>query len=138
NATRLASPYPNLALAAAERMGMSNFFMPKFGGPDIADLANRAQHLTYSSQPMRAAFSLRKAGMRVLSGLARVHCPVFIAHGALDRVCPVSNAWAVAHRVGPTDVGLLILSRSGHIVTMDRDRDLLRQAVIQFLQRLVS
>ncbi len=137
NATRLASPYPNLALAAAERLGVPDFQMPKFGGPNIRDQENRWEHVTYSAQPIRAALSLRRAGLRVLEGLTRVHCPTLVAHGQFDEVCPVDNAWEVAQRLGTNDVELVILPNSGHIITKDNDRDTLRNRVRAFLRRVV-
>ncbi len=138
NATRLASPYPNLALAAAERLGVPDFQMPKFGGPNIRDEKNRWHHVTYSTQPMRAALSLRDAGLRVRRGLTRVHCPTLVAHGQFDQVCPVDNAWEVAQRVGTNDVELVILPNSAHIITKDLDRDQLRARVRRFLRHVVS
>ena len=51
--------------------------------------------------------------------LGQIRCPTLIIHGALDRVCPVSNAWRVAIQLGTKDVRVVILPRSQHIITRD-------------------
>jgi carboxylesterase len=136
NATRMTGPYPDLALALASKLRVPDFMMPKFGGPDIADIEQKAHHRTYSSQPMHAAFSLRDAGLRVLEQLSRITCPVFIAHGRHDHVCPVENAWRVADKLGSQDVEVMLLPRSRHIVTKDVDRVLLARRIRRFLERV--
>jgi carboxylesterase len=133
NATRMKSPYPDLAMALAERLRLPDIKMPKFGGPDIALAEERATHRTYSSQPLFAAQSLRRAGLQLLTKLHQVRCPTFIAHGLHDQVCPVSNAWAVADALGTSDVQVLLLARSRHIITKDADRARLREHLRHFL-----
>jgi carboxylesterase len=137
NATRMTSPYPDLAMAAVGQLGLTNFFMPKFGGPNILDVANKGSHRTYGTQPIRPALELRDAGLMVLRRLPRISCPTFIAHGKHDSVCPVENAWDVAGRLGTTDVELLVLDNSAHVITKDADRGLLRDRLRKFLLRVV-
>jgi len=133
NATRLSSPFPDLALALADRLHLPDLALPKFGGANILDEQNKPFHLTYSAQPMHAAASLRRAGKRVIEALPSIHCPTFIAHGQHDAVCPVDNAWLVAERISTPHVELLILPNSAHIITKDRDRHLLEQRLAAFL-----
>jgi carboxylesterase len=136
NATRLASPFPDLFLAVARHLPPIDFALPKFGGSDVRDPEMRYAHVTYSTQPMQAALHLRAAGLRVLDQLHKVRCPTFVAHGRYDAVCPVSNAWQVCERLGTQDVELVLLQRSAHILTKDLDRDYLRQRIRRFMLRL--
>ena len=134
SATALRWPYPDLALRLAGAFRVPDFALPKKDGPDIGDPIGKAQHLNYASQPFHAALEVRNAGPRVRRLLTRVTCPVFIAHGKKDRVCPVKNAWQVASDVSSTDVTVQILPRSHHILTKDFDREELDHCLRQFFR----
>ena len=134
NAAWLAAP-TSWALSAVDRFGLPDFWLPKVTS-DIADPATRRTHLTYGAQPVRAAVSVLRAGAIVREELRLVRCPVFIAHGARDRVCPVSNARRVAARIGSTEKRVLILPRSRHIITRDLERARLRVELESFLRDL--
>jgi carboxylesterase len=135
NAVWLRSPWPSLALKLADRLRLPDFWMPK-SGPDLGDREQRAIHLTYNAQPVRAAVSLLRAGERVSAELHRVRAPTLLLHGALDAVTPVSNAWRVAVRLGSTQKRTVILPRSKHILTRDVERDRVRQELLSFLRTI--
>ena len=134
NAAWLVTP-TSWALSAIDRFGIPDFWLPKVTS-DIADPAARRTHLTYGAQPVRAAVSVQRAGAIVREELPRITCPVFIAHGARDRVCPVSNARRVAARIGSSRKRVLILPRSRHIITRDLERERLRAELESFLREL--
>jgi carboxylesterase len=136
NALHLAWPFPDLALAAVRWLPVDDWALPKFGGPNIADPEARSTHLTYSAQPIGPAQSLRLAGQRMESRLSEVSCPLFLAHGALDRTVPVSNTWRVAREVSSTDVEVHIFAGSAHILTKDAERHELKRRVGAFLHRV--
>ena len=137
NAAWLTAPFPALALAAADRTGIKSFTMPKKES-DIADPEMRRTNLTYSAQPVRSAIEVLRAGERMRRELGRIRCPVFIGHGLLDRVCPVSNARKVAERLGTTDRTVVVLPRSRHIITRDYDRAVLRDRLKIFIERFAE
>jgi carboxylesterase len=137
NAAWLGWPFPSLALAAVDRAGLPDFSLPKKAS-DIGDPEMRRTNLTYSAQPVHSAISLLRAGELVRRQLGRIHCPVFIAHGLLDRVCPWKNAQRVAERLGSTDRTVIVLPRSHHIITRDTDRDVLRARLRSFLERFAA
>lgn len=137
NATRLAAPFPELPLRIFDRLGLRNFSVPKQGA-DISDAEARATHLTYGLQPVNGAIEVLHAGERTLALLPQIRCPAFIAHGAGDHVCPVSNAPLVASRLGGSDHTVVILPRSFHIVTRDLDRALLRSELRRFIARVAG
>jgi carboxylesterase len=138
NALSLTTPYPGWPLRLVHHMRSLNFHVPKRTGPDISDPDARSRHLCYGVQPVRAASEVQRAGDAVRRLLGRVRGPVLIAHGRLDHVCPVQNAWTVANGVGTNDVEVVILERSFHIVTEDYDKDTLCAAVAAFLRRVAS
>jgi carboxylesterase len=135
NAIRLPFPFPSLALELVDRLGVPDFAVPK-PSPDIGDPEARKTHLTYSSQPVRAAVTLMKAGAAVERRLDRVRCPVLIIHGKKDRVCPVSNAERVARLLASKDKTVVILPKSHNILTRDLERDLVANQVREFVRRV--
>jgi carboxylesterase len=135
NAVWLGSPWPTWGLKLVDRLRLPDFWMPK-SGPDIGDREQRAVHLTYNAQPVRAAVSLLRAGERLSAQLHRVQVPALILHGVLDSVAPVSNAWRVAVRLGSIDKRTVLLPRSKHILTRDVERDTVRQELVAFLRRV--
>lgn len=135
NAMWLKSPWPTWGLKLVDRLRLPDFWMSK-SAPDIGDRAERALHLTYNAQPVRAAVSLLRAGEALSQELHRVHAPTLIVHGTLDRVAPVTNAYRVAVRLGTVDKRTLILPRSHHVLTRDVEREQLRAELTAFLQRL--
>jgi len=134
NAMWLKSPWPTWPLQWLDHLRLPDFWMPK-SAPDLGDREQRAVHLTYNAQPVRAAISLLRAGERLSEQLPRVHAPTLLIHGALDAVAPVSNAWRVAVRLGTLDKRTVILPRSRHIVTRDVERETVRAEISQFLRR---
>lgn len=138
-AIRLAWPWPALALALVSKLGVPDFLVPK-RAPDIRDARQRRQQRTYSADPVQAGNEVRLAGQRLEQALGKVRCPAFIAHGAQDHVCPVSNAQRVFMKLGTPieDKELLILPRSFHVITRDVERALLRARIQAFLFRLIA
>jgi carboxylesterase len=135
NATRLTG-LSAFVLRAIDRLGIPDFAMPKVGA-DIADPDARATHLTYGLQPMHAALEVLRAGERTEAMVDRIRCPVFIAHGQHDHVCPVRNARRIADKIGTPDPHVVILPRSFHIITRDVDRETLRTELTKFFESVL-
>ncbi len=119
-------------LRAVGALRLPDFMLAK-GGSDIADPETRGTQISYDADPVHAAIDLERSGRKLRAELGRVRCPTLIIHGALDRVCPVDNAWRVANLLGTKDVRVVILPRSHHIVTRDVERaDVARELRIFF------
>jgi carboxylesterase len=137
NAMWLKSPWPSWPLKLIDRLRLPDFWLAK-SGPDLGDREQRALHLTYNAQPIRAAISLLRAGERLSEQLQRVHAPTLLLHGALDAVAPVSNAWRVSVRLGTVDKRIVIFPRSHHVLTRDVERALVRAEISKFLRRVAQ
>jgi len=137
NAAWLTAPFPAWALAGAAALRLPDFSLPK-SVSDIADPAARRDHLSYASQPVHAAIEVLRAGQHMQSEFSRVICPVLLAHGERDRVCPCSNAERVARLLGTTDKRVVLLPGSRHIITRDVDRALLKLELRRFLARFAG
>ena len=136
---RLGWPWPSLALAAVQLLGVPDFTLRK-SGPDIRDPEARRTQVTYSEQPAHAGNEVRLAGKRVERRLGLVRCPALVAHGRHDHVCPVRNARLVYAQLGtPAELKeLLILERSYHIITRDLERGLLEARLTRFVERVAG
>jgi carboxylesterase len=137
NAMWMKSPWPAWGLKAVDRLRLPDFWVSK-SGPDLGDREQRALHLTYNAQPIRAAISLLRAGEALSQQLHRVTAPTLLLHGALDNVAPVANAGRVAVRLGAVDKRTVILPRSHHILTRDVERDTVRREISEFLRRIAG
>jgi carboxylesterase len=130
---------PTLAipLRAFAALRMPDFLMAK-AGSDIADPEARASQISYSADPVYAAIDLERGGRELRAQFSRIHCPTLIIHGALDRVCPVSNAYRVANLLGTKDVKIVILPRSHHIVTRDVERADVARELRDFFEKIAA
>jgi carboxylesterase len=137
NAMWLKRPWPTWPLWLIDHLPLPDFWLSK-SAPDIADQEQRARHLTYNAQPVRAAISLLRAGEALAEELQLVKAKTLLLHGALDRVAPVENAWRVAVRLGTTDKRTVIFERSHHILTRDVERDAVRAELRRFLREVAS
>jgi len=137
NAIWLKSPWPTWPLRLIDRLRLPDFWLSK-SAPDIGDSEQRAQHLTYNAQPIRAAISLLRAGEKLERELYRVKAKTLLLHGALDAVAPVENAFRVAVRLGTVDKRTVIFERSKHILTRDVEREAVRAEITAFLRRIAA
>jgi carboxylesterase len=112
-----------------------DLYSPK-GGSDIRDPEAQSKVVTYDLNPIAAAIQVERAGRIVRRKLADVHCPVLVLHGALDRVCSVDNLGRLVRRLGTSDLEAAVLPRSGHIVTLDFDKDEVVRRVESFVKRV--
>jgi len=135
NALWLRAPFPAWALRAGDFLRLPDFMVPR-GPSDIADDSTRNTQISYTADPVHAAMDVERGGRRVRAELGRVCCPTLILHGARDRVCPVSNAWRAAELLGTSDVRVVILPRSHHIVTRDVERTDVARELAEFYQRV--
>jgi carboxylesterase len=136
NAFWLRAPL-SFALRAGGLLRLPDFLMRK-GGSDIGDLDARQSQISYTADPVHAAIDLERSGRSLREGLAQVRCPTLILHGARDRVCPVENAWRVANLLGTSDVRVVILPRSQHIITRDVDRGVVASELRDFYARIAA
>ncbi len=137
NALWLRSPFPERALAFADRVGLPDFQVPKRAS-DLGDPAARRTHLTYAAQPLHAAISLHRAAKELRPRLSQISCPTLIVHGARDRLCPVDNAGRAARALTGAEVEVLILPRSHHILTRDVERSELAARLTASLSSLTA
>jgi carboxylesterase len=107
----------------------------KKGGSDIREPVARARHPGLSSMPFSAVAELISLQAAVIPDLARVHAPILVAHGRLDRTARPRDAARIFEAVESSDKELFYLERSGHVATVDYDGPALARAAADFLAR---
>jgi carboxylesterase len=126
-----------IALDLLTSVHAPDLWVPK-PSSDLGDPEARRTHLSSAAQPLHAATSLLHGARETRAVLDRIACPVFIAHGARDRVCPSANAWRAALRLTATNPRVIVLPRSRHIITRDVERERLREQLVSFIADATS
>ncbi len=90
----------------------------------------------YDQWPVRPLLSLFDALDDLLPRLPAVACPVLIVTSRQDHVVPPESSDLLAERVsGPVE--RLFLDRSFHLATLDVERDVVENAVVDFATRVI-
>lgn len=105
------------------------------GNPDWWDQEAAARHVSYHQYPMRGVEQLGKLLAQLRASLPRVRVPVLIVHSRHDGAVPVAHAQEIYERLGSADKELLLIERSGHVVTEDARREEVAASVWQWVQR---
>jgi len=107
-------------------------FVGKDGGSDVADDAARAAIPSYTRTPLRAVGQLVRLQEHVRALLPEVQQPILVIHSSQDHTCPLENV-AILQRELPNPVRTLILRDSFHVVSIDKDRDVVAAEVTAFV-----
>lgn len=104
-------------------------------GSDIAD--PDSTELAYDRTPLLALKSLADALPEVNGALGSITCPTLVLNSPQDHVVPPADSDAIAAGVGGS-VERVTLARSYHVATLDYDKDLINQAVVEFARKVTS
>jgi carboxylesterase len=110
--------------------------IPKPDGPDIVDPDRRAESPSYRTMPLAGILEVVQLQRAVVPLLDRVTQPALLLHGRRDRSVPLANLEALRRGLGSRDVEAHALERSGHVVTVDVDRDEVARLSVDFLDRV--
>jgi carboxylesterase len=106
---------------------------------------SRGQRIALSAMPVTGLQSLLELMAEVRDDLDGISAPALVAHGRRDRAVPISDSLELADRLdallagrtGAAAVAVAVerlwLDRSGHLVAVDVERDVLSRAVGHFL-----
>lgn len=104
-------------------------------GSDIAD--PDVVETAYDGSPLRPLLTLMDALEGLQDDLQRITCPVLIMTSPEDHVVEPSASDHLASKVtGPVE--RVTLERSYHVATLDYDRDLIRERVVQFAEKVLA
>ena len=98
-------------------------------GSDIADPDTKES--AYEGTPLRALQSLLDAVERLQPDLGSITCPVLLLTSPQDHVVPPTNSDHIAASVsGPVE--RVTLERSFHVATLDYDKALINERIVDF------
>ena len=107
-------------------------FVRKEGGSDIADEAARTAIPSYAATPLRSVVQLVRLQAHARRLLPQVRQPTLVIHSSQDHTCPIDNV-GILQRELPGPVRTLVLRDSFHVVSVDKDRDLVAAEVAGFV-----
>ena len=108
------------------------------GPASVLDPAARARQPDVGRTPLASLASFL-ALMRHVDGLLpQVSCPLLLVYSRKDHVVPFANQAHIACRVASRDLRTETVDRSDHVITVDHDRDVVRDAVLGFARSLVE
>ena len=104
-------------------------------GSDIAEPG--VQELSYPLTPLVPLQSLAGALPEVAGNLGKISCPTIVLSSPQDHVVPPADSDAIAAGVsGPVE--RVTLERSFHVATLDYDKDLINERVVDFARKLTA
>lgn len=113
-------------------------YLKKTGDIDIQDEQARARHPGLDAIPLASAHEVLKFQEFLRNKLTKITAPIFVAHGALDRTANPDDARAIFAGVNSGERVLHICRRSGHVVSVDFDRQVLAEAIADFVERRIQ
>jgi carboxylesterase len=104
-------------------------------GSDIAD--PDSQESAYEGTPLRALQTLIDATEALQPALGSIACPVLVLTSPQDHVVPPSNSDHIAASVaGPVE--RVTLERSYHVATLDYDKALIEERIVDFATKVTA
>ena len=104
--------------------------------PAVADDIKKAgvKEVGYDRVPLRAAASLKAAGVAVAEDLQRIDVPVLVVNSATDHVVPTEDGETVFRGLRQPVRKRLILKDSYHVAQLDNDAELLAAESVEFVR----
>lgn len=93
-------------------------------------------NIAYEKMPLRCLKSLLDLISTTKMRLSEIKSPVFIVQSKVERtVKPESATYIFNNLTGVEDKELLWLYGSGHVVTLDKERNVVFEAIVEFLRK---
>jgi len=109
--------------------------LPKLAGSDVRDRRASLANPSYRAIPTRALKELLSFMRVAEAALPQIAPPVLVVHARRDHTAPVACADRIAELTTSARARRVrILPRSFHVITIDVERDVVAQEVIDFLR----
>jgi len=112
-------------------------FFPK-PQTDVADPEARARVPEYDRIPLRAINSLLRLAAHVKNDLQDIHVPVLLMQSKTDHVVEPQNLHLIYQLLGTKDKTLVEVERSYHVITVDYDKEIVKEKTWEFIQRVAD
>jgi carboxylesterase len=110
--------------------------VPKLGGSDVRDREMRRRNPTMRAVPLGAVGELLGLARHVDALLPGIVAPAIVVAARNDHTVRLAGARRLARRLGSGPARLLVLERSYHLVGIDVERDVVADAVAEFLENI--
>ena len=104
--------------------------------PAIADPVARERHPGLRRMPLRAVVQLMRLQSEVKSSLHTVRAPLRLLYSRQDPTVSVTNAEKIVRASTGTTAEVEYLERSGHVITVDLERDRVDRWLVRTLAEL--
>lgn len=104
--------------------------------PAIRDPVARRRHPGNRTLPLRAVAQLLALQAELREELGGVRAPLQLIYSQLDPLVDPRNADLIERGVGSSEREVHRLGRSGHVITVDLERDRVTRHVVEFLCKL--
>jgi carboxylesterase len=103
----------------------------------------KAEHIesklyVYDQTPVACVASLKALIENVRLILPLIKAPILVIQAERDETVHPSSGTLLYQSVGSKDKTLRLFSNSGHIITLDHDKETVQEEIAQFLHRLVA
>jgi carboxylesterase len=112
-------------------------YVPK-GEPDWHEPEAAAGHVTYPVYPTRPAVEVRDLVREVRRLLPQVQVPLLVIQARGDKAVSPDSMAIILKNVASTDKESLWLEDSGHVITRDRQRDVVCTATAAFVNNYMG
>lgn len=105
-------------------------------GSDVADPIACAQQQSYDRTPFECITSLLELLAHVRHDLQDVSVPVLLIQSRKDNTVHPHNADLIHRLLGSRDKSLVEVDSSYHVITVDYDKELVKEKTYEFIQRV--
>lgn len=110
--------------------------LPKPPALDYVDPHAAKQHQTYSVFPLRALPEIAEMFEEMRHILPQLSLPTLLIHSLKDRGVPVSNVDELAEHFGGSELEILKVANSGHVIVLEPERKRALAAMIAFITKI--
>ncbi|MHA1910229.1 MAG: alpha/beta hydrolase [Candidatus Kariarchaeaceae archaeon] len=103
------------------------------GDPSIYD-----GHFYYPKFHFNSAKALFQLANYVKARLTEITAPIHLFHSVKDKVVPVKDANMIANGVSSKIVKLIEVSKSGHVLSKDLDKEFIMEKSLEFIMKISS
>ncbi|RKA08618.1 Carboxylesterase [Listeria monocytogenes] len=95
-----------------------------------------AEMVAYKDAPMNTIAKLKDEINGVVAEIDMIYAPIMVVQGEKDDMVDVSGAQLIYDTVESTKKELHWFKESGHVITLDKERKEVNQAILTFLDSL--
>ena len=133
------SPWNRIAIPLVRYTPLRSLItsIPKKAEESVADPEGQKLYLQHSLSriPVHAAIEITKLQRHLKPKLHGITTPTLLVHAKKDLVAPYSNVRLLKRLIGAHIVEIATFTRSRHVITLDLEKDLAANAIVQFFKR---